>query len=100
MVFPISALVPDSTGEVENHQAVEDTVDTQQSENNQMEVEKPWQVLTKHAGYSNTTNILILCGCDSLSYLGCVYELCSGSDSHCRNPVKTVITKGPPTENT
>ena len=54
MTFPKHTWLPDPTGEIENHQAVEDHIDTQEDEDDDMEVEKLWEILSKHAGNTNT----------------------------------------------
>ena len=54
MTFPKHAWLPDPTSKIENHQAVEDRIDTQENEDDDMEVEKLREILSKHAGNTNT----------------------------------------------
>ena len=46
--FTETILLPDPTSELENHQAVEDTIKAKKNEDDQMEIKKLWEVLTKH----------------------------------------------------
>ena len=54
LTFAKLVFLPDPTVELENHQEVEDTIDTQEYQDDYVEIEKPWQVLSNHARDTNT----------------------------------------------
>ena len=54
LTFAKLVFLPDPTGKLENCQEVEDSIDTQENQYDHVEIEKPWQVLSNHAGNANT----------------------------------------------
>ena len=57
LTFAKFVFLPDPTGKLENCEEVEDSIDTQENQDDHVEIEKPWQVLSNHAGNTNTETI-------------------------------------------
>ena len=54
MTFAKLVFLPDPTGKLENHQEVEDTIETQEYQDDHVEIKKLWQVLSNHTRDTNT----------------------------------------------
>jgi len=49
-----AVLFPNATGELEQHEAVEESIETEENNDDQMKVEKLREILAQHTGNSNT----------------------------------------------
>ena len=58
LAFSKTVWLPNTTGEFENHETVEDSIDDQEGKDDEVEVKESWKILPNHTGSTNTEIII------------------------------------------